>query len=267
MKKCAVINDLSGFGKCSLTAALPILSVMGVEAHPMPTAVLSNQTAYESYKSVDLTSCLKPFAEEWKKLGVHFDAVLTGFVLNEEQLDFIDGFIDSFKQNDTLIVIDPVMADNGKLYDGYSTAMCGRIKELCRKADIITPNICELAFLAEEKPSESLDDIIRYGKKLLSVGIKSVVATGYKEGGSISNILFENGDAEIISAKRSGGYFSGTGDILSAVITGGVLRGMSLRDAVSLATRFIAKSAENTVASDGNDGVEFERFLGDIIIG
>ncbi|MGN0522027.1 MAG: PfkB family carbohydrate kinase, partial [Eubacterium sp.] len=177
-KKCAVINDISGFGKCSLTAAIPIISAMGVEVHPLATAVLSNQTAYDSYASFSLTDTMLPFIDEWKKLNVSFDSILTGFVTDEKQLDIIGKFIDTFNNDNTLTVVDPVMADNGALYDGYSVEMCDKIRILSKKADVITPNICELAILAKEKYSNDYETIVKYAKKLLNEGIKNIVVTG-----------------------------------------------------------------------------------------
>lgn len=265
MKKCAVINDLSGFGKCSLTAAIPIISVMGSEVHPLPTAVLSNQTAYDSFRSLPLTDIMPDFIEEWKKRNVSFDAILTGFVTDTRQIDIISAFVDAFKKENTLLIVDPVMADNGRLYDGYNEEMCKKLKLLCYKADVITPNISELEFIAEEKHSEKLEDIIHCGKKLVSKGIKKIAATGYKENGKISNILFDGDHVDIVSSVEKGGYYSGTGDIFASVVTGGLLRGMSLYDAASLATRFLEKVILNTDVDDHNDGVDFERFLGDLL--
>lgn len=265
MKKCAVINDLSGFGKCSLTAAIPVISVMGSEVHPLPTAVLSNQTAYDSFKSLSLTEVMPDFINEWKKLNATFDAILTGFVTDTRQLDIINSFIDEFKTEKTLLIVDPVMADNGKLYDGYSMEMCERIKDLCYRADVITPNISELAYVAEEEPSESLDDLIRYGEKLISKGIKRIAVTGYKEKGNISNIIFENGQVNLVTSKEKGGYFSGTGDIFASVVTGGLLRGMTLYESSTLATEFLEKVIMNTNVDNHNDGIEFEKYLGELI--
>ncbi len=136
MKKCAVINDLSGFGKCSLGAAIPIISSMGCEVHPLLTAVLSNQT-----------DSMSSFIQQWKRLGASFDAILTGFVCDENQIDIINAFADEFKDDNTIFVVDPVMADNGSLYDCYTPIMCEKIKSLCYKADVITPNTGELAFI------------------------------------------------------------------------------------------------------------------------
>lgn len=265
MKKCAVINDLSGFGKCSLTASIPIISAMGSEVHPLPTAVLSNQTAYDSYESVPLTDVMESFIIQWKRLGVRFDGILTGFVTDEKQIDIISRFADDFKIEGTILLVDPVMADNGALYDGYTDEMCSKIKGLCYKADIITPNIAELAFIAEEEYSEDYDKIVVYGKKLIKKGIKKIVVTGYKEENTISNIVFDGDKIQRATAPLIGGYFSGTGDITASIIMGGVLRGMGLFDAVKLATEFISKVIANTHCKNSNDGIDFERYLEDLI--
>lgn len=266
MKKCAVINDISGFGKCSLMASIPIISAMGSEVHPFPTAVLSNQTAYESFLQIDLTDYMPEYICEWKKLGASFDAILTGFVTSEQQLDKITAFIDEFKTEDTIVIVDPVMADNGALYSGYTPAMCEKIKQLCHKADIITPNIAELAFLANEKYSEDIDDINNYANKLLVDGIPKIVVTGYKCDNVISNLIY-NGrrDAAIASAELIGGYYSGTGDVLASIIAGGILKGMSLNETVLLATEFISKVISDTDCKNHNDGINFERHLKDLI--
>ncbi len=264
MKKCAVINDLSGYGKCSLTVALPIISVMGSEVHPLPTAVLSNQTSYESYACVPLTSAMSDFIEEWKKMSVSFDAILTGFVADEKQLDIMIGFIDCFKKANTIAIVDPVMADNGSLYAGYTSQMCEKVKALCHKADIITPNIAELAFIANEEYSEDYDTIISYCKKLDNQGISRIVVTGYKENDTISNIVFDNKRIYKASAHFIGGYYSGTGDITASVIAGGLLRGLTLFESAQLASDFISKVIEHTDCSNHNDGIDFERFLSDL---
>ncbi|MCM1285347.1 MAG: pyridoxamine kinase [Acetobacter sp.] len=265
MKKAAVINDLSGFGKCSLSVSLPIMSAMGIEVHPLPTAVLSNQTAYDSYECKSLTDCMLPFINEWKKLGVSFDAVLTGFAADESQLDVITECVKLLKDKNTIVVVDPVMADNGKLYDNYNENMCDKVKKLAHYADVVTPNIAELAYLADEPYSENLDDIKSCINILYKKGIKKIVVTGLADRNKISNIVFDDGDLSIVSANIHGDYFSGTGDILASIVTAGLLKNMKLSDAVSLAADFIEKAILATESNNGNDGVAFEKVLGDLI--
>jgi pyridoxine kinase len=143
--------------------------------------------------------------------------------------------------------------------------MCEKIRQLCYKADIITPNVAELAFIADEEYKEDYDSIVSYGQKLVDSGVNKIVVTGYKEGDSISNIVFDNGEVKKATAKLIGGYYSGTGDVTSSIIIGGVLKGMTLYQATKLATDFISKVIENTNCINHNDGIDFERFLGDLV--
>lgn len=261
MKKVAVVNDLSGFGKCSLTAAIPIISVMGVEAHPMTTAVLSNQTAYDSYKCLSLTDTIIPFAKEWKNLGAHFNSILTGYATDEKQLEVIIEFVKLIRDKNTVLVVDPVMADNGDFYDGYDMQMCYKVRKLCHMADIITPNVSELFYIADMPYSESICDMRKCAERLRLDGIKNIVVTGYKNDDKISNIVFNDDGEKIFTAELTGGYFSGTGDILSSIVAAGAAKGMDLADSVKIATEFISLCAKNTNSQSGNDGVDFERFL------
>lgn len=137
MKRIAVINDLSGFGKCSLSVALPILSAMGLECNPIPTAILSNQTGFDNFHSVDFTDHLTPYIDVWKKQNVQFDAILTGYLASEKQVDIILDFINHFGKN-SLVFVDPVMADNGVLYDTYDEKLCEKVKCL-RKSEYNHP--------------------------------------------------------------------------------------------------------------------------------
>lgn len=274
MKKCAVINDLSGYGKCSLTASIPILSAMGVEVHPLLTAVLSNQTAYESFKSHSLTDTMKPFIEEWKKLGASFDAILTGFVADRKQLEIITSFVTDFKSENTLYIADPVMADNGMLYDGYDNEMCAKMRELCYYADLITPNTTELAILADVGDDKAFsqewvneyDNIVRSAYILREKGMKDIAVTGFHEGDLISNIVFQDDNIYKISSKKTGGYYSGTGDIFSSVLTGAILNGKTLYDSVKLAGDYISNTIKVTDTDCADDGIAFEKTLKELII-
>ena len=220
MKKCAVINDLSGFGKCSLTAAIPIMSAMGVEVHPLLTAVLSNQTAYESFKSLSLTDTMKPFIEEWKKLGAKFDGILTGFVTDKAQLEIISDFIDEFKDENTLVVADlAILAHKGN------------------------PDVLN------EKWVNDYSNIEKSLNMLYKKGLSKIVVTGYKENGAISNIIFDNGEISKVTNEKVGGYFSGK----------------SLAEACKCAGEFITNTIKVTDVSDGNDGIAFEKTIGELI--
>lgn len=260
MKKCAVINDISGFGKCSLMASIPVMSAMGVQVNPIVTGVFSNQTGYDSFAKTDLTDMLPQIIEQWSRLNPHFDGILTGFLLCAGQYEYVLKFIEKFKQQDTLLLVDPVMGDNGKIYDTYTPEMIEGVKKLCAKADIITPNLTELKILSGE------DDILLGGEKMINSGIKSVVVTGVVEDRNILNYVFSEGvvktySTELIKSATQGGSFSGTGDIFSSFLMGKILNGVSVFDAVSQATEFISKAIKASDIKNRNDGIDFEPFL------
>ena len=148
-KKIAVINDLSGFGRCSLTAAISVHSAMGVQACPLPTAILTAQTGYPSYYCDDYTDKMEHYRTEWKKMGQHFDGIYTGFVAGEAQIRQIFNFIDTFDSPDTFLLVDPVMGDNGRTYSIFTPPLLSQMRRLAMRADIITPNLTEFCLLAE----------------------------------------------------------------------------------------------------------------------
>ncbi len=267
MKKVAVINDLSGFGKCSLSVSLPILSVMGLECNPIPTAILSNQTGYDSFHSVDFTEHLTPYIDVWKKQNVEFDAILTGYLGSEKQVDIILDFIDHFGK-DSLVFVDPVMADDGVLYDTYDDALCEKMKSLTRKSDIITPNLTELCILCgvdynEISQKNDTDVIVKLAKSLLTETTKTVIVTGIKDGNEITNLIaYENG-VEVVKTPLLKGSYSGTGDIFSSVVCGSIVNSKSVKEAVNLATDFIIKSILDTPTELKYEpsGVNFQKHL------
>lgn len=266
MKKVAVINDISGFGKCSLTVSLPILSAMGLECNPIPTAILSNQTGYNDFYSVDFTENMIPYIDVWKKQNVHFDAILTGYLASDRQVDILLDFIDNFKDKDTLVFVDPVMADDGVLYDTYDEKLCEKVKMLTEKADIITPNLTELCILCGADYNEVIkhpEYISELASTLLSETTKTVIVTGIKSDTEISNLIVEKPGSSIVFSEFLGGSYSGTGDIFSSIVCGGVTKGMSVFDAVTLATDFIYCSITNTPTTLDYepDGVNFQKCL------
>ena len=272
MKKIAVINDISGFGRCSLTAAIPVISALGVECCPLPTAVLSNQTGYKSYHCIDLTDELESYVDEWKKLGHKFDAILTGYIASAKQADLILKFIDDFKTENTKLIVDPVMADDGKIYGTYSKELCKKVVEISRKANIITPNITELCILtgtnyetiiSKKDESSYLNYVADIAGALLSDNLKSIIVTGVVTSGSICNILVERDGISVARSEIFGGSYSGTGDLFASVISAEVAKGTSLVYAIELATKFLEKSIKSSFreGTDRNDGVNFENCL------
>lgn len=272
MKRIAVIGDISGFGKCSLTASIPVISALGVECCPLPTAVLSAQTGYPSYHFVDLTNEFTSYTNEWKKMGYTFDGILTGYIASEKQAELILEFIRDFKTENTSLVVDPVMADDGEIYGTYSSALCKKVKEITLLADIITPNLTEACILASENyeeissQSESenyLQKVAKIGQKLLTNTLKSVIVTGVRYKGEIYNILCEKSGVSLSKSKIFGGSYSGTGDLFASVISAKTVLGVPLKTSINTASLFLEKSIENTFleGTDRNDGVNFEYFL------
>ena len=267
MKKIAVINDLSGFGRCSLTVALPIISAMGIECTPIPTAILSNQTGYSDFYSVDFTEHLTPYIDVWKKQNISFDSILTGYLGSEKQVDIILDFIEHFGKN-ALVFVDPVMADDGVLYDTYNENLCEKVKLLTKKANIITPNLTELCILCgadfkEINESNHIEKVCNLAEKLLTETTKIVVVTGVKTHDEIFNVIVTKNSKNIVNSTLLKCSFSGTGDIFSSIVCGAVTKGMDILDAVTLATDFICNSIKNTPTNLDYepDGVNFQSSL------
>lgn len=278
VKRIAVINDLSGLGKCSLTAAIPVLSVMGVQACPLPTAILSNQTGYESYYYDDYTKHMDAYTDEWSKRGLTLDGIYTGFLGSELQAEKILRFIDVFQKPDTLLLVDPVMGDSGHTYDIYTETFGTQMKRLVQRADVITPNLTELCILTDTDYSsltarsgapDYLETIAALGQKLLAQGIKTVIITGIlyqsptdREKRYYNLVLEENAVTPISSAVHGGSY-SGTGDLLASVVCAGMVRGDSAQESVRRAVHFLETALAETANEQipKNDGINFEPYL------
>lgn len=251
-----LVNDLSGFGKCSLAVQLPVISALGAEAHPVPTAFLSNQTSYGSYYCADMTPHMQAYLNEWDKLSVDFDAVLTGYFASAQAVRIIREYV---KSKNALLVVDPVMGDNGRLYSGFDGERCEEIKKLALTADIITPNLTEICCLTGEHSVEKGAEI------MLSGGVGFVVVTGVEENGRIGSRVFSKDKSEIYLNEKSGGYFSGTGDIFCSVLTGMILKGKSVFEAAEFAGSFLSKVIRHTEAATAQDGVDFEKFMENLV--
>lgn len=265
-KKAAIINDLSGLGRCSLTAAIPVISCLGVQACPVATAVLTNQTAYDSFYMEDFTDGMSHYIEEWKKLGAEFDGILTGFMADERQVRKVERFIREFRKPETLLVVDPVMGEDGQLYSTYTPELCDRMCKLALSADVITPNLTEACILLGMEPDMNLKPEIaaQMAVQLMEKGPSRVVITGVVENEWIYNVIGENGSVDSVKVRSEGGYYSGTGDIMAAVVTAGLIQGKySLKAIVEVAAQFIgmAMAEARKDGTDGNDGIAFEKYL------
>lgn len=279
-KKIAVINDLSGFGRCSLTAALPVLAVMGVQPCPLPTAVLSAQTGYPSYYCDDFTDRMGYICDEWKKMNIRFDGIYTGFVASEQQIMNIFAFLDIFQKEDTFLLVDPVMGDDGEVYKMFTSGLCQLMKELVRRADIITPNLTELCLLSDtsyeevtgiKEFEEQLTVIGRMADAILDQGVETVIVTGlhYEEDGirKMGNLAVNSKEKVLTGYEKLGCSYSGTGDLFASVVAGGIARGDYLKDIIMEAGGFLSEAIKDSAKEGipGPDGVNYEKFLGMLI--
>lgn len=275
--RAAVIHDLSGFGRCSLTEVIPILSVMGVQCCPLPTAFLSTHTGgFQGFTFLDMTEELPRAAAHWKSLGLTFQAIYSGFLGSERQIDIVADFIRDFRGPDTLVVVDPVMGDDGRAYQTYTPAMCAGMARLAEVADVITPNLTEAAFLlgrpyeecAGGDGFEGREARLRELAEALSLGgRRSVALTGASLApGRTGAMCFDarTGRTEAVQAEFVAHPLHGTGDIFASVLTGGLLQGNTLRGAAGRAVEFIHDCAVRTVAQGLSlqEGVDFEPLLG-----
>lgn len=267
IKRIAAINDLSGASRCSLTTALPIISAMGINCCVMPTAVLSNHTGYSTYFFEDCTSQMAEFSKIWKNLDMKFDCIYSGFLGSEAQIEIVEAFVRDFASENTLVVVDPVMGDNGEIYTTYTPALCEEMKRLAAMADIVTPNITEACTLAgcdyfgEETSVDKLSDIC---KRICDLGSKSVVLTGCKGKSSISNFVYDGNKSAMFSSELVPKYYTGTGDVFASLIAGLVTKGYTLFEAAEFATDFVHKitTFSYELDMDINEGVAYEPFLG-----
>ena len=268
--KVAAIHDLSGLGKCSLTAAIPVLAAMGIQACPLPTAVLSSQTGFPSYVCAELTSRIPAFAAEWHKQGVQFDGIYTGYLCNSVQAQLVCEFLDQFGGPKTLILVDPVLGDSGQFYPAFGPEMCDAVSSLVFRADAITPNLTEACLLTgtdygSMAASKAPARIWKLAQQLAAKGPRLVVITGVHQGDSLQNFCYSAADDTrfIISTHRMGAGFSGTGDLLASVLCGGLIRGDSPQDALQSAASLLEASIAESLA-DGTapyEGVAFEHHL------
>jgi pyridoxine kinase len=269
-KRIAAIHDISGFGKCSLTVALPILSAAGIETSVIPTAVLSTHTGgFTGFTYRDLTEDIRPFVQHWKSLDLKFDAIYTGFLGSFEQLELMKEVFDMFKSKDTLIMVDPVMADNGQLYSIFPSEFPAGMRSLCEKADLIVPNITEASLLVGEPYCEgpyTEEYIEMLIQKLNALGPKKIVLTGVFFDENNLGAATYDGDSHKIEyafAQRIPGYFHGTGDIFGRALLGALLNGFDLHRAAQIAVNFTANSIRRTfeAKTDVRFGVNFEQTI------
>ena len=268
--KVAAVQDLSGLGRCSLSVVLPVLSVMGAQCCPLPTAVLSAHTAFPAPEVAafqDLTGAMEQTLRHWEALHTSFDAIYSGFLGSPQQIGVLRRLIQRFRRKETLVLIDPVMGDHGRVYRTYTPEMCEQMIQLAAEADLITPNLTEAAILLGLAPDALLDQRGEdLAVELSGQGQRSVVVTGVTpEPGYTGAVWFDHttGASGTTVAVRAPGEYPGTGDLFAAVLTGSLVMGESLERGVSRAAHFITRCASYTAAlgTDVREGVLFEPLL------
>ena len=286
MKRIVTIQDISCIGRCSLTAALPVISCMGVETCVIPTAVLSNHTAFPGFTFRSLTDEIGKISDEWKKQDLHFDAIYTGYLGSADQIRIVQDFISEFRDEKTLVIVDPAMADFGVLYKGFDADFVAAMRRLCRSADIIVPNITEAAFLLDEPyrdpwektegkrentmlpedTKEAMLHVQRLLRGLTGLGTEKAVLTGVRNfEGRIGSAAYDSKKEMFYEhfATFYPQHFHGTGDLYASVLTGALTRGLELPESMGLAVDFIAECARITLRDPDHRwyGVNFEEAI------
>lgn len=269
-KKMAVINDMSGFGRCSITVSLPVISKMKIQCCPVPTAILSNHTAYEHYFFDDYTEKLPEYIDNWEKLGLTFTGIYSGFLGSKQQIDMVIDFIKRFRIEETKVIIDPVMGDDGKPYATYTQEMCEEMKKLVGYADILTPNLTEACILTDTPYKEKWrkKEIIEIAEKLVQRGPGKVVITGILQGGFVANFVYDTDAPEdarwhFLRTVKVGTQRCGTGDLFASIIAADAVNGVDFAVSVKKASGFVKKCIQKSIDLEipVEDGVAFEELL------
>lgn len=272
MKRVLTIQDISCLGKCSLTIALPVISALGSEAVILPTALLSTHTMFDGFTVKDLTDQIEPITSHWKKEGVKFDAIYTGYLGTAEQIDMVKEIFRDFRDENTLVFVDPVMADNGKLYPVFDMDYARKNVELCAEADIIVPNITEGSFMTGMDYREEYDEsyIREMLMRLNDLGSRITVLTGVSFGKGKTGFMGYDRDADEFFTFQNDKIdvtFHGTGDLFSSTCVGEIMKGRDWRDAMRIAADYTAHTIEVTMQDPDKPwyGVDFETTLSYLI--
>lgn len=274
MKRVLTIQDISCLGKCSVTIALPVISALGSETVILPTALLSTHTMFSGFTVKDLSDQIEPITKHWLSEGVKFDAIYTGYLGTPEQIDMMKELFREFGGNDTFIFVDPVMADNGKMYPTFDMSYAKKNAELCGAADIIVPNITEASFMTDMEYREEKNHDEAYIREMLDrlaqLGARINVLTGVSlEPGKTGVMGFdrETGEYFLYQNDKVDAVFHGTGDLFSSTCVGVMLRGKSWKDAMRIACGYTARTIEVTMKDPKKPwyGVNFEETLPDLI--
>lgn len=268
IKKIAAVNGIVGFGKSSLAVTVPVISAMGIQCCPIPTALFSNHPGFPQFYKKDLSNELPDYLDYWKKLDLTFNGILSGFLSSLEQIDLVKRLITEFSTENTKVIIDPVMGDNGHLYSVYTTEMCEAMKDLATYAHILTPNLTEACILAdipyheEDWTNEELHTLLDCLKKYPA---ELIVVSGISSEDCLVNLIYDKEcGATIQKQKKAGKERSGTGDVFAAIIASNAVNGVPFEESVTMASSFIREAIIFTEENDipSTDGVYFEPLLG-----
>lgn len=271
MKRVAAIHDLSGFGRASLCSIIPTLSSMGIQVCPVPTAILSTHSGgFQEYTFEDLTDTIPAYMAHWKKLNLHFDCIYSGFLGSPVQTQMVADIFDDFADENTLVVVDPVMGDNGGLYSSIPESMVPQMRKLVNKADIIVPNYTEAALLLGEEVKEQRnnEELKEWLRRLSDLGPDTVLITSApdEERPEMMNVIAYEKESDTywkVASRLLHDYYPGTGDIFASVMIGSLLKGESLPGAIDWAAQFVSQCIKVSSGYDyqRRDGVQLERVL------
>jgi len=256
------VHDMSGFGKCSLTVAIPVISACGAEVCPLPTALLSSSTNYEGWTFSDFTPQMPKYIEHWENMGLKADAIYSGFLGSAEQIDIIIGMGKKF--SGAKMIIDPVMGDNGVVYQTYTPEMCAKMSELVAIADIATPNLTEACILTGEDyktVDTSFAGIEKLTREIAKLGAKNVVITGIERGDILYNCCLEDGEYYEVLNKLYPKRMHGTGDLFTSVLTGGIVTGHYLMKSIESAAKFVYNVVKCSYEDGDGSLMMFEPFM------
>lgn len=272
-KKIAVINDIAGYGRCAMTVLLPIISYLGVQACPLLTSIFSSNTAFPDFFKDDYTDRMETYIASWEKIGLQkkFDGIAVGYLGSARQIEIVKRFVRSFSRKDTLMILDPVMGDHGRLYSAYTVELCTKLRELVALADIITPNLTEACHLADMPYKEKgwrRKELFAMAERLAAMGPSYVVITGIPQGEYLANYVLVKGmqgelAARLTRVHRAGEERCSTGDVFTAVIAADAVNGVPFDRSVRKAAGFVKQCVEAAVAlgTPSAEGVPYETVL------
>ena len=269
-KRIALINDITGFGRCSVTVQLPLISAMRVQACPLPTAILSVHTGFPNHYIDDYTERMRPYMENWAANALDFDAILTGFLGSERQIEVVLECIARFKGRYTRVIVDPVMGDNGSLYSSYTPELCAKMRQLLPYADVVTPNLTEACqLLGTDYPANGLvteEELVEMAAAIAAMGPHDVIITGLNAGDHIRTYLYADGHGRAFDNQKVGRDRSGSGDAFSAIAAAALVRGIPLEEGARHAAAFIGHCLAYAEELDlpWNYGLPFEEFMGEL---